>query len=183
MKLQTGEELLTVRDIAERIAPRLTPDSIAKALRQVRHWTQNDLLQTASEKSTGRGVPRLYPDEPTCEVAAILQELSSYGVSVDVLRPVAEALYEEGYGDMYIFTATTDMTAFLQVSWNADPETGQLKTATVHMFDDMDIGSAKGKHVVDDEPTSSVLINLNKVLQPVFDRRWGSGDPVVEEEK
>ena len=90
MKLATGENLLTVKDIAECISYDRSEEGIARTLRQVRHWTQCDLLRTMSEKNPGKGVPRFYEDEPSLLIAAILFELCRYGATVDILKPVAD---------------------------------------------------------------------------------------------
>ena len=107
MRHDDETELLTIRDIAAVIAFGDSEAAIGRALRQVRHWTQNDLLETYGDKNTGRGVPRLYEEERTIEIAAILIELSRYGVTLEVMKPVAEELYSED-ADLYLLETETD---------------------------------------------------------------------------
>ena len=85
MKMQSGAELMTIKDISEHIAFDDSDSGIERTMRQVRHWTQCDLLRTTSEKNTGKGIPRFYEVEPTLMIAAILQELTLYGATVDIL--------------------------------------------------------------------------------------------------
>ena len=165
MKLGSGRKLLTLKDVAERIAFDRSDAGIARVMRQIRHWTQCDLIETASEKSTGKGIPRLYELEPTVEVAAILLELSRYGATVDILKPVAERLYGQWDGsEPYLSTAFTHVDAFLQVSWVTDPETGKFVDAEVSFFDDLD--PAEERDLLMNRP-SSVLIYMNKVIESI----------------
>ena len=165
MKLGSGKKLLTLKDVAERIAFDRSDAGIARIMRQIRHWTQCDLIETASEKSTGKGIPRLYELEPTVEVAAILLELSRYGATVDILKPVAERLYGQWEGhEPYLGSAFTDIDAYLQVSWVTDPETGKFVDAEVSFFDDWDPPEEKAP--LSDRP-SSILIYMNKVIESI----------------
>lgn len=167
MKLQSGEELLTIRDIAARIAPGRTEASIARTLRQVRHWTQCDLLRTVSVKSTGKGIPRLYEEEPTLLIAAVLLELSRYGATVDILKPVAAALYDDWEDDrMYIDTASTHVNVYLQVAWKTDPATGQFIDAEIKLFDDLDAANTNPRDrptLLLEHATSSIIVNLTNL--------------------
>ncbi len=175
MNLASGEELLTIKDVAKKISFDRSESGIAKTMRQIRHWTQNDLLRTTSEKHTGKGVPRFYEPEPTVEIAAILLELSRYGVTVDILKPVAEELWDTDEGLLYRGSALTDINAYLQVSWSADPVTGVFTDAEVHLFDEMDMGPVKTSSEERDQytpintaPSSSILVNMSEVMTRVF---------------
>jgi hypothetical protein len=171
MILESGEELLTVKDIAARITFDRSDDGIARTMRQVRHWTQCDLLRTTSEKHTGKGIPRLYEDEPTVEIAAILLELQRYGATVDILKHVSDELFAhwDDEGGMYILGSGTDIDVFIQVSWKSDPKTGKFIGAEVHMFDEMDDENDGGK--IDNKPDSSVVINMTNVMGRISGRR------------
>lgn len=175
MNLANGEELMTVKDIARKIAFDRSDDAIARTMRQVRHWTQNDLLRTTSEKHTGKGVPRLYEPEPTVEIAAVLLELTRYGVTVDILKPVAEELWDTDEGMLYRGSAMTDINVYLQASWNSDPITGVFTDAEVNMFDEMDMGPVKTHGEdrkqytpINSAPSSSILVNMTEVMTRVF---------------
>src|SRR3546814_478505 len=142
METIKGEQFLTVKDIAAAIAFDKSAAGISRTIRQVRHWTQHDLLRPYSQKNTGTGIPRLYPEEASVEVAAILLELSRYGATVDILKSVATALYDEleGHG-LSFFVAVTEGESHCEVAWRDDPQTGRLTDARVNFFvneEDMD---------------------------------------------
>jgi len=175
MNFVSGEELLTVKDIAREISFDRSDDGIARTMRQIRHWTQNDLLRTASVKNTGKGVPRLYEPEPTIQIAAILLELSRYGVTVEILKPVAEELWDADEAMMYIDSALTHLNSYLQVSWTADPLTGAFTGAEVHMFDEMDLDNVDTSldeqpkfNPIHTEPSSSILVNMSNVMTRIY---------------
>jgi hypothetical protein len=169
MKTPSGDMLVTVKDIAACIAYDRSQDGIARTMRQVRHWTQSDLLRPYSEKNTGKGIPRLYVDSPTVEIAAILLEVSRYGATVDILRPVADELYDDAENMDNIFLATTDETVvYAQIAWEEDPRTGKFTGATVNLFNEMDIEDGE----MSAEPTSSIVINLGKVMHRVLPFPW-----------
>ena len=88
---------------------------------------------------------------------------------VAVLRPVAEELYA-GFedGDPYLLTALTEGNAFLQVSWNRDPETGEIEGVSIHHWDDFDEPDQRGP---DTGPASSLLINVSEVTNRIHDNR------------
>jgi len=168
MKMQSGVDLMTVKDISEYIAFDGSDSGIERTMRQVRHWTQCDLLRTASMKNTGKGIPRLYEEEPTMWIAAILQELTLYGATVDILKPVADELYDhwDNEAGMYLWSAQTDINAFLQVTWTLDPKTGKFCDANIHMFDDMD--KKAGENLLDEHPSSSVVVNMSMVSERIY---------------
>ncbi|MGB0683981.1 MAG: hypothetical protein ACPGOV_14820 [Magnetovibrionaceae bacterium] len=171
---------LTVKDIARIISFDRSDEGIAKTMRQVRHWTQNDLLRTATQKDTGKGVARVYNDSPTIEVAALLLELSRYGATVSILRPAAEAIYKDfdQYAEMegwHLQTALTDVSVYVQVAWESDPVTGEFAGAEVFMFDDLEFrdrpsseGLEKSQRDLLHSATSSVLINLTRILDRIY---------------
>jgi len=162
---------LTVKDIATKIAFERSESGISRALRQVRHWTESGLLRTKSKKRTGKGIPRLYEEEPTLYVAAILYELVRYRATVLILKPVADELYEQwNEGSLPHFaTALTDINSYLQVSWAEDPETGAFHDARIATFDDLELNSDNGTAApFDATASSSVLINMSRVLDRIL---------------
>lgn len=167
MKTDNGDRLVTVKDIAECIAFDKSPHGVSRTIRQVRHWTQCDLLRPFSEKETGKGVPRLYLEEPTLEFSAFLLEFSRYGATVDILKFVADELYnhwrdEDGF---YIHTAFgADINAYMQVAWDTDPATGRFVGAEVNFFDEQDRDL-----ILLSEPSSSILINMAKIIKRIFE--------------
>ena len=170
MEMRSGERLFTIKDIARCVAFDKSADGVARTARQVRHWTQSDLLQTVSEKSTGSGVPRLYEEEPTIEIAAILLELARYGATTEILKPVAQALYEDwtGGGDTLFLATTDEGNAYAQVAWRDDPATRKFVDAKVNLFNDFDPDGG----AIWAEPSSSIVVNLNNVMGRVFPTPW-----------
>ena len=77
----------TVKDMARAIATDASDDAVRRAMRQVRHWTNNDLLTPRDGKDTGTGKSRVY-DELEVYKAGIIQELSRYGVTVDMIDTI-----------------------------------------------------------------------------------------------
>lgn len=171
MKLKTGVELVTLKDIAQCIAFEQTVSNIERTMRQVRHWTQNDLLRTEGEKTTGKGIPRFYAEEPTMMIAAILKELTLYGSSVELLRPVSDGLYSHYDDDSgtYLMSALTDINAYLQVIWSIDLKSGKFNDASIHFFDDMDRDA--GEKLLDEHPSSSVVINMSTVAGRIYSNK------------
>lgn len=81
----------SVRELVDKLAPEEDEEEKLRLLRQVRHWTNADLLTPIGEKHTGTGVSRKYgPDE--VRKAAILRELSRFGLTVTMLDGMGEAL-------------------------------------------------------------------------------------------
>ncbi|CCQ72457.1 hypothetical protein [Magnetospira sp. QH-2] len=169
--------MITLKDLASWVSFDQSEEGIAKTMRQIRHWTQNDLLQTRSQKNTGKGIPRLYSEEPTLQIAGILAELSRYASSIDVLKPVAEALYEEyEEGALYLSVALTEMNAFLQVAWTFDPKTQGITGAETTFFDEIEDWNER---VFNFTAPSSILINMSQVSERIYDNKFG-GIPYVE---
>ena len=120
-------------------------------------------------------MPRLYEPEPTVEIAAVLLEHSRYGVTVDILKPFADELWNTDESMMYISSALNDINSYLQVSWKADPITGVFTEAEVSMFDDIDMHQLntnfigdKGNNPINISPSSSNLVNMTEVMTHVF---------------
>lgn len=169
MIFDNGEELLTIKDIARSIAYDRSDEGLAKVMRQIRHWTQNDLLFTVSEKHTGKGVPRLYSEDYTVEIAAILLELSRYGIPIEVLKPVAEELWSDD-GSLYMGSALTELNSYLQLSWKTDSKTGAFTGVEITMFDDMDLNDQDKEdyYPLNADPSSSILVNMTQVMTRIF---------------
>lgn len=166
MEIDSGTEFLSIKDIARRIARRDSDAEFDKAMRQVRHWTQHDLLKPFTPKNTGTGIARLYEKDPTLEFAAIFGELVRYGIGVDVLKPISEALYEE-WDDYRLpfLVAETEGDSYLQVSLKEDPETGKLVGAEINFFLK---DSAGEEGVIDPDPDSSIVINLSRLTDRLY---------------
>ena len=129
--------MLTAKDIAEAIRFKKDRQGFAKALRQVKHWTDNGLLQDITALDTGSCVAREYVDEPTLVIAAILQELVLFGWTIDKLKPIADRLYDDfengDPGDVLLAAMTGEYLGYLVLEFDVDSR-GRLSLETIRTF-------------------------------------------------
>jgi hypothetical protein len=170
MSDETETRLLTVKDIARAICFDKSEDGVYRMIRQLRHWTQSDLLRPFSAKSTGKGVPRVYIEDPTIAISAILLELTRYGATVDILKFVADEIYDhwDDEGGMYLLTALTDVNAYIELAWETDPATGRFIAARINMFDDLDDHEDRLYR----DASSSIVINMTEVMERIYPMPW-----------
>jgi len=132
-----GDLIVTAKDLAEAIAFKKDRGGFAKALRQIKHWTDKGLLRTITPLDTGSGVAREYVDSPTELIAAILQELVLLGCTIEQLFPVTTRLYNEfddGDPDS-IFDAAmmAGSKSYLALEYDID-DRGRLKLENIRTF-------------------------------------------------
>ncbi|MBT4740423.1 MAG: hypothetical protein HN793_13575 [Rhodospirillaceae bacterium] len=160
--------LLSAKDVAMVIAyPGLT-DGLARSMRQIRHWTQCDLIKTANSKHTGRGRSRLYEEEPTIFIAAMLMELSRFGITVDKMQPLSDWFYEDWEADsfgVYSGAITGEWIGYISIDWNVDPKTGNFGEPELRVFSD---AKSMGYEMEQDDlvPKSScsTILNVNQII-------------------
>ena len=174
MQIIDNKRYFSAKDIAMAIAHPGLPDGVARAMRQVRHWTQHDLLRTISDKNTGRGRSRLYDEESTIFVASILSELTRFGITVEKMRPLADLLYEDFYADsdgIYAGAITGEWQSYIFIDWNVDPLTGAFGEPRVKPFSNAPKMNFRVK-LADVLPKSSsaTIINVNQVYERL---NWG----------
>ncbi|WP_374631659.1 hypothetical protein [Ferrovibrio sp.] len=109
----------TLKELATLLSPQKDAEAVSRLARQLRHWTNEDLLQTVGAKHTGTGVSRRYAPEQV-RLAAILMELNRYHVPITVLSECFETLTSEyskrdewkqavqGKGAIYLMFAYSD---------------------------------------------------------------------------
>ena len=117
------EKLYTVKDVAAIIAHDPDPASVNKIIRQVRHWTNNDLLFTLGGKDTGTGVSRVY-DADGVRLAAILLDLTRYGITVDMLEGIDEWISDRAESDEWAAAVEGREDYFLQFAWEPGEDKG-----------------------------------------------------------
>lgn len=122
-----GDETYSVKGVAERIAYKGDADEIRKIIRQLRHWTNADLLTPLGEKHTGTGVSRQY-DADEVRKAAILLELSRYGVTVEMLEGFDEWTSLLRGTDRWKKAAEGKGEYFLQMAWEPGDDGGSVWT-------------------------------------------------------
>lgn len=174
MQIINNIRYFSAKDVARAIAHPGLPDGVARAMRQVRHWTQHDLLRTISDKNTGRGRSRLYDEESAVFIAAILSELTRFGITVEKMRPLAELLYEDFYADsegIYAGAITGEWEGYILIDWNVDPITGAFGEPRVQPFSDApDMDYHVELADVLPKSSSATVINVNQVLERL---NWG----------
>ena len=82
---------ISVKDLAERVGATSSDAERARLVEQLRYWTRLDLLAPSGPKHGGSGRWRTYPGS-AIYIAAVLQELSRYRVSVPVMEAVAATI-------------------------------------------------------------------------------------------
>lgn len=120
-----SNETYSVKGVAERIAFRGDADEVRKIIRQVRHWTNADLLTPVGEKHTGTGVSRQY-DADEVRKAALLLELSRYGVTVEMLENFDEWTDSLKRTDAWKKAAAGKGDYFLQMAWEPGEDGGTI---------------------------------------------------------
>jgi hypothetical protein len=111
-----------------------------------------------------------YEEHPTLLVAGQLFELTRYGAAAGNLKPVADYLNKSWDGEISISIAGTGLgKTFAQVSWLDDPETGQFVDATIDLMAEDEPGEV-GEPSLD--PSSSILVNLDKVADRIGAQLW-----------
>jgi DNA-binding transcriptional MerR regulator len=88
-RLTAAAEPLTIRGLAERLAP-IAPDTDA-TVQQLRHWTREGLLRPVQDLHSGPGVHRLY-DEAAVYEATILSVVANAGLPISGSQVLAEAM-------------------------------------------------------------------------------------------
>lgn len=164
--------LYSVKEVAALIA-RGPADQSSKLIRQIRHWTTSDLLAPVGGKETGTGVSRMY-DANGVRCAAILQEISRYGIPLDRLGALREwvgTLYDS---DDWETAISGKNDVFLSMSWDAVASgsfwqigIGEPKWDALRK----DLSPTKGKlidggdfFILPMDITSSIVINLTKIF-------------------
>lgn len=108
-------QTFTLKQVAERVSRTKEPEDIERLMRQIRHWTLCDLMLPVGGKHTGTGRSRRY-DADEVRVAAVLAELTRYGMTVTLLDGM-----REGWSDqMRMWREATSSTEpiFYEVVWD-----------------------------------------------------------------
>ena len=163
-----SEKLFTVKDLAFMLAPPGEPGEYAKIMRQIRHWTNCDVLKPLGSKSTGTGVSRVY-DLHGARKAAILVELSRYGATVEMLAGFDEWCDEAQHSEDWESTIEGSGPFFIGVTWpQGHNSPGLWRVISVNAF----LAFMSGDTEVANDPTlldfsSLILVNISKVFERV----------------
>jgi hypothetical protein len=151
----------SVKEVAAHIAFRGDPDEIRRIIRQLRHWTNCDLLIPAGNKHTGTGVSRRY-DRHEIRKAAILLELSRYGVTVDMLDGFSDWIDTLAKGRDWQ-TATEGRGDYLiQMSWEPGEDGGAHWSSSVSRGLLM---THKGRKRHGLNVASGIIVNLSSIFR------------------
>lgn len=163
-----SEKLFTVKDLAFMFAPSGEPGAYAKIMRQIRHWTNCDVLKPLGSKDTGTGVSRVY-DLHGARKAAILVELSRYGVTVEMLAGFDEWCDEVQHSEDWKLALESGGPIFIGVTW---PQGHNSPGVWRVISEDAFFAFLAGDPEVANDPTlfefaSLLLVNISTVFERV----------------
>lgn len=164
----------SVRELVDHLAPEGDEEEKLRLLRQVRHWTNADLLTPLGEKNTGTGVSRKYgPDE--VRKAAILRELSRFGLTVTKLEGMGDYLDYLAEGSEWRDAITDKRAIYLEMLWEPGDGTHAWRIAKADDLLDMLRPDWKPPHrrkkraggPPDPQFTSALVLSLNRIFAGV----------------
>lgn len=157
-----ASDALTLKQLVETIAPSADAEEAGRIMRQVRHWTQRELLRPVGGKSTGTGVSRRYdPDE--VRKAAILLELSHYRVPVPVLEDAFPlAMQHNVGGPAWRAAIAGKRPVMLQIAFNE----GMVQAQIVSERGQANMLTARATTTDDPmlTPASAIVLNLSRLF-------------------
>lgn len=163
-----AEALYTVKDLARMCAPTKGAEAIKRTMRQIRHWTNKDILRPLGQKNTGIGVSRVY-DAHGARKAAILVEIARYGVTVDMLRGFSEWCDKVANHKTWLLAIAGEGPASIGVTWNPGrPGKGRWSLYSEDEYFMMSVGAEtdlEDPHFLD--CPSSILINIDQIFKRV----------------
>ncbi len=165
------EQLYTVKDLASMTALTSDDETVAKVMRQIRHWTNHDVLRPFGPKNTGTGVSRVY-DAHGARKAAILVELTRYGINVEMLKGFDEWCDGIENTETWEYTTGSSSPFYIGMTWTPEDHGGGLwkvldeDAFSVMMTGDEDFAMDKNFDPKILHASSMIVINLT----PVFAR-------------
>ncbi len=166
------EQLYTVKDLASMTALAKDAETVNRVMRQIRHWTNSDVLRPFGPKRTGTGVSRVY-DVHGAHKAAILVELSRYSVTVEMLHGFDEWCGEAVDSEDWQLAVEGGGPFFIAVTWTpGEPGEGHWCVLSddellAMMTGDMQTLSDTTADFEFLEASSLVVINLTQVFARV----------------
>lgn len=163
------ERLYTLKEMAERLNYSGFPSDLNRVMRQIRHWTLSDLLQTEGKKHTGTGVSRKYSFFEI-KKAAIFRELSQYGFQIGQLYELDQWIESISQTQLWKDAEQGARAVFVQISWRDQLVSCNI-TGDIPFIADSKFyhGHTTGKDNF--EPLklpdyySSLVVNLTRLLQ------------------
>ncbi len=162
----------TLKEVAAALSRSGAPGDVDRIARQVRHWTQCDLLQPVGKKYTGTGVSRRYTADEVRK-AAILAELSHFRVPVTILDAPFAHSDEVFLGEEWEIAIAGKRPVYLEMAWTEDG-TSRWRMAVDWprlLFINPPVARETKEEGRDDvtvmdpeRPTSMILINLTETF-------------------
>lgn len=154
----------SVKDVARAIAYQRDPETIQKVIRQVRHWTNHDLIRPIGDKTTGTGVSRIY-DADGVRGAAIAQEHISWGLTAEDLCTLGESLDDWRTTKEWNDAVEGRKAIFMRVSWDrrADVLMTQINQKQIQSWPDFPGNEITGPI----RPVSALTINLTALFKGI----------------
>lgn len=158
------DRLYTVKDIAAAISLREEPEEVKRVMRQVRHWTNHDLIETVGGKDTGTGVSRVYRGTEVYK-AAIIAELIRFGVTVDMLETFNEWI--PGVMDSAYWKASVERGEDFYLQFVFDPINGSSLWKP-HLGDEpLILSAAQAERLSYMQHASAILVNVALIAKRV----------------
>lgn len=161
----------SVREVAEKLSPEGDEGERLRLIRQIRHWTNADLLRPQGKKHTGTGVSRKYGPEEVRK-AAILRELWRYGMTVTQLEGMGEYLDKLSDDPSWTDAVSGKRAVYLELlstpddetqSWLVARDTPDLKLLNPDTKPSrVKIG---GKNLPGPSHTAALVLSLNRIFE------------------
>ena len=160
---------LSVKQLAERLAPLKDDPDRARTVRRIRHWTLTGLLPTSGDLHVGSGQSRSYEPHTAYQVA-LLEELSRYDLSVGQLKAImttiiANRAIQARDGDDAIGAAMRGERKV--VAWFALGEADYHSSSSGPLQAVLG-GVDQANFETPDEASSAIVLNLTKVFSRVL---------------
>ncbi len=160
----------SVRELVDKLSPEGDEAEKLRLIRQIRHWTNADLLTPQGKKHTGTGVSREYgPDE--VRKAAILRELTRFGMTVTQLEGTGEYLDMLADDPSWKDAITNKKPVYLELfstpdddgqSWQVARDEPDLKK--IHPDAKPSILKIGNKRLPGASYTSALVLSLNRIF-------------------
>lgn len=159
------DRLYTAKQVARLIAYSGSDSEITQVIRKIRHWSANDVLVPLGGKNTGTGVSRVY-DDMQVRIAAIVYELSRYGVTVEMIDTFNEWITEVISDDHRWEKAIKDEEDFiLAMTWGGK---GLIADVFTIVREDEPLPvSNEYNEMVGSEFPSAIVLNLRTIFRRI----------------
>lgn len=159
------DRLYTAKQVARLIAYTGSDSEITQVIRKIRHWSANDVLVPLGGKNTGTGVSRVY-DDLQVRIAAIVYELTRYGVTVEMLDTFNEYIADGiCFMDEWKEAVNDEADFILALTWGGD---GAIESTyrIVREGEPLTVATAYHDKIGSTFP-SAILVNLRTIFRRI----------------